>query len=430
MGIKIENAYALLRSGSAFEVKQTDIYLKGDKIAGVGKEPEGFQAEKRIDGKEKLVIPGLINCHTHGYMTVFRNYADDLSFDDWLMKNIMPMEDKLVLEDGYWGSMLACMEMIKTGTTCFLDMHMFQGQSVRAADEAGMRAVISRGLSGQGDDEGGKRRIREALAEMDEYKKSGDGRISFMLAPHAIYTCDNAYLETIIGLAKEKELGIHVHVSESLGEIEGARSSHNCSPVELLEKLGCFDVPTVAAHCVQVSEADMDILAAKKVSVATNPVSNLKLGNGFAPLTAMQKKGINICIGTDGAASNNALNLFREMGAVTLIHKGFNHDVKAVSAMDALNFATVNGAKALGLSKVTGKIEEGCKADLAIMNLNTPVFQPKNNLAAALAYSATGYEVETVIIDGKLVMENNILKSIDEERVYYEVNKITEKFKK
>ena len=249
-----------------------------------------------------------------------------------------------------------------------------------------------------------------------------------MLGPHAIYTCDNGYISEIAALAKEKGLGINVHLSESRFEVGSCMEQHGCSPVELLDKLGLFEMPVLAAHCVHLSDEDIELLAKRRVSVATNPISNMKLGNGFAPITRMQKAGINVCIGTDGAASNNALNLFREMGVLTLIHKGALEDAQAVSAIDALNFATVGGARALGLD--AGEIAPGKKADIAILKLGLPHLQPLNNPVSGLCYSANGSEVESVMIDGKFVMENREMLTVDEERVFFEVNEIRRKFGK
>ena len=428
MGILIKNITAMLEDGGLFVTKVCDLYVEGDTIAAIDTAPEGFTAGKVIDGTGRLAIPGLINAHTHAYMTVFRNVADDLPFHEWLMGTIDPLEAKLTAEDGYWGAMLGCMEMLRTGTTTFVDMHMFEGQSVRAAAESGMRAVISRGLvGGESDKEGGARRIREALGEMAFADTlSHNGRISFRLAPHAIYTCDNGYMKEIIALAKEKALGINIHLSESHFEVDSCAAQHGCSPVELLDSLGLFELPVLAAHCVHLSDADIALLAKRGVHVATNPISNMKLGNGFAPIPKLQKAGVNICIGTDGAASNNTLNLFREMGIVTLIHKGVAEDAVAVSAQDALHFATVNGAKALGLN--TGLIAPGKKADIAILNLDVPQFQPLNNPVSGLCYAAGGSEVETVLVDGRVVMENRRMLTLDEERIYFEVNRIREKF--
>lgn len=416
MTIHLKNILALLPDDSGYKTEKTDIYISNGVIDAIGTAPDGFTAEKTIDGEDKLVIPGLVNCHTHTYMSLFRNLADDLSFGDWLFKNIMPMEDKLTDEDAYWGAMLACVEMLKSGTTCFLDMHMFKNMTAKAAVESGMRAVISRGLVGNGrNDEGGIRRINDTREEMKNF--ADNDRLTFMLAPHAIYTTDAEYLSLCIDTAKELNLPLNIHLSETTNEVETAYKQYGCSPVEYLEKLGFFDVKTVAAHCVHLSDNDIEILAKHNVSVALNPMSNLKLGNGFAPVIKMQDAGINLCIGTDSAASNNTLNMFSDMNYTALVHKGTNENAQAVSANDVLGFATRNGAKALGLDNV-GEIKVGMKADLAILDINRPQFFPRNNLVSALVYSANGSEVETVIVDGEIVLENGRTTLIDEKLVY------------
>lgn len=426
MNIKIENILAVVNDENDYEIKETDIFIKDGIITGIGESENDFIPEKIIDGKDKLAIPGLINCHTHTYMSLFRNIADDLAFDEWLFKNIMPREDKLNPEDAYWGAMLACTEMIKTGTTCFLDMHMFKNQTAETAVKSGMRAVISRGLSGEDrNDDGAVRRINEAFDEIERWKDNK--RLSFMLAPHAIYTCGTDYIKFIIKKAKEYDISLHTHLSETRYEVSEAKKNYEMTPVEYLDSLGFFEVNTVAAHCVHLEENDFKILKEKHVNVALNPISNMKLGNGFAPVYKMLEKGINICLGTDSAASNNSLNLFSDMNCTALIHKGVNENAQAVNAFEVFKAATINGAKALSLN--TGQIKVGKAADLAILNLNCPQFRPKNNIMAALSYSANGSEVETVIIDGEIVMENKKLCFIDEEEVYRNAERIAEKIK-
>ena len=312
--------------------------------------------------------------------------------------------------------------MMKSGTTCFNDMQMNIHQTTRAVKESGMRAVISRGLVGEGDNEAGQMRLSQAYEERDAAKDCD--RLTFMLGPHAPYTCDDAYMRIISEEAKKNHMGIHVHLSESESEIQQIKEKYGCSPIEMADKNGLFDVPAIAAHCVQITESDMDILKEKNVSVVTNPASNMKLGNGFAPVPRMMEKGINVCLGTDGAASNNSLNLFHELSLLTLIHKGVNRTPQCVSAREGLRIATINGAKALGLEKETGSLEVGKKADIAILDLNTPSLTPRNNLIAGLSYSANGSEVETVIIDGKVTMENRKVLTLDEELVYQKINEI------
>ena len=422
MGIVLKNISAILPNGEKDEVKETSIYIEGDRIVAIGDAPEGFAEEKVIDGKDKLVIPGLINCHTHSYMAFMRNVADDLSFMDWLFGTIDPIEQQMTDEDTYWGACLAILEMMKSGTTCFNDMQMNIHQTTRAVKESGMRAVISRGLVGSGNDEAGQVRLAQAYEERDAAKDCD--RLTFMLGPHAPYTCDDGFMRIVSDEAKKNNMRIHVHLSESVSEIEQIKEKYGCTPIEMANNNGLFDVPAIAAHCVQVDDKDIAILKEKGVSVVTNPASNMKLGNGFAPVDKMLEAGVNVCLGTDGAASNNSLNMFHELSLLTLIHKGVNKTPQCVSAREGFRIATINGAKALGLEKEIGSIEVGKKADLAILNLNTPSLTPRNNLIAGLSYSANGSEVETVIIDGKITMENRKVLTMDEELVYKKVNDI------
>ena len=425
MGIVLKNILALLPEDDRDVIRETDIYIEGSRIVSVGKRPEGFSEDRVIDGKDRLAIPGLVNCHTHSYMSFMRNVADDLSFMDWLFGTIDPIEQQMTDEDTYWGACLAIIEMMKSGTTCFNDMQMNIHQTTRAVRESGMRAVISRGLVGSGNDEGGQMRLRQAYEERDAAKDCD--RLSFVLGPHAPYTCDEAYLKIVAEEAKKNGMGIHIHLSESESEIGQIREKYGCSPIALADRCGLFDVPAVAAHCVQIDEADMDILKAKNVSVVTNPASNMKLGNGFAPVAGMLAKGINVCLGTDGAASNNCLNMFHELSLLTLIHKGTGRTPQCVSAREGFRIATMNGARALGMEKEIGSIEVGKKADLAILDLNTPSLTPRNNLIAGLSYSANGSEVETVLIDGKITMENRKLLTVDEQLVYRKIQEIIER---
>ena len=422
MGIVLKDILAVLPAGDKDEVKETTIYIEGNRIEAIGERPQGFHEEKVIDGKDRLVIPGLINCHTHSYMAFMRNVADDLSFMDWLFGTIDPIEQQMTDEDTYWGACLAIIEMIKSGTTCFNDMQMNIHQTTRAVKESGMRAVISRGLIGSGHDEAGQMRLRQAYEERDAAKDCD--RLSFMLGPHAPYTCDDGFMRVVSEEAKKNGMRIHVHLSESVSEMEQIREKYGLTPIEMADRNGLFDVPAIAAHCVQVTDEDIAILKGKKVSVVTNPASNMKLGNGFAPIGKMVEMGVNVCLGTDGAASNNSLNMFRELGLLTLIHKGVNKTPQCISAREGFRIATINGAKALGLEEETGSIEAGKKADLVILDLNTPSLTPRNNLIAGLSYSANGSEVETVIIDGKIVMEDRKVLTMDEELVYKKINEI------
>ena len=423
MSIIIKNADVLFWEPTC-HVRREDLFLAGGQIAAVGKVSGDFPTIplRVIDGSGKLVIPGLVNCHTHAYMSIFRNYADDLPFDKWLFQKIMPAEDALTAEEAYWCNLLSCLEMIKTGTTCFTDMHMFKHQSVRAASESGLRAVISRGLVGESaDDPAARKRLEEAFEEMDA---AGNSRITFMLGPHAIYSCGEALLRELPAIALEKNLGVQIHLSESRKEFDDCMQKHGSTPAAFLDSLGFFSVPVLAAHCVHLTDADIEILAGRKVSVATNPVSNMKLGNGFAPAAKLLAAGVNLCVGTDGASSNNTLNMFRELSILSYIQKGADKDALRFPADKTLEYGILGGAKALGLSDKIGSIEPGKRADLVLIDLGKPWLQPVNNPAASLVYSATGSEVDTVIIDGEIIMENGQVNTLDEERIFREVDKI------
>lgn len=428
MGILLRNILAVLpENGKVSEsekdvIKETSICIEGQRIVAIGDIPADFKADKVIDGHDRLVIPGLINCHTHSYMAFMRNVADDLSFMDWLFGTIDPIEQKMTDEDAYQGARLAIIEMMKSGTTCFNDMQMNIHQTTRAVKESGMRAMISRGLVGSGDDEAGRSRLAQAFEEKEAF--SDCDRLTFMLGPHAPYTCDDAFMRIVSNKAKENNMGIHVHLSESESEISQIKEKYGCTPIEMAEKNGLFDVNCIAAHCVQVTDSDIEILKKKNVSVVTNPASNMKLGNGFAPVKKFLDAGVNVCLGTDGAASNNSLNMFHEMSLLALIHKGVNRTPQCVSAQETFRIATFNGAKALGLENEIGSIEVGKKADIALLNLDTPSLTPVNNLIAGLSYSANGSEVDTVIIDGKVTMEGRKILTMDEGETYARVNEI------
>ena len=422
MGTIIANTLAILPDGTGHAAGRHDIFIEGSDIVGIDETPEGFSADEVIDGSRRLTIPGLINAHTHTYMSMMRNVADDLSFTDWLFGTIEPIEDRMEPEDAYWASLLGQIEMIKSGTTCFNDQQMHIGQTTRAVVESGMRSIICRGLVG-GERDLDERRIREALRERDAF--AGCDRLTFRLGPHAPYSCGPGYLRGVAEVAKREGMGIHIHIAEGQVESDNMLRDHGCTPVEYVRDAGIFEMPTIAAHCIRVSESDRAILAENGVSVVTNPASNMKLGNGFAPVPEMVAAGINVCLGTDGAASNNAQNMFREMGLLALIHKGTHGTPQCISADEVLDMATRNGAKALGLN--TGSIEVGRKADLALLDLGAPSLTPLNNPVAALAYSANGSEVTDVIIDGRTVMRDRELTTIDEERVRCEIARICER---
>ena len=421
MNILIKDILTVLPDGA----ETRSVYIADDKIASTTTAPDGFKADKTISGAGKMLIPGLVNAHTHASMSLFRNCADDLLFNDWLFGRIMPLEDKLTGEDCYWSMLLSVMEMLRSGTTAFIDMYYFMDDLSRAVVDSGIRAVLSRGLQGGAEDrEGGETRLREALDSAERWK--GRGNLSFMLAPHAPYTCDEGYQREVAAEAKRGGFAINTHLAESLAEIETIKERYGCTPIELADRAGLLSATTVAAHCVQVTDSDISILAQRGVFVASNPVSNLKLANGVAPILKMRKAGVKVALGTDSSSSNNSLNMFRELSTLALLHKGVNHDAQAVTAREGFDIATKNGAAAMGRADI-GEIKPGYIADLVILDVDRPNMRPMNDPVAALAYSTTGAEVETVLVGGRILMENREFTTIDSERVYNEVDKICDR---
>jgi len=403
-----------------------DIYVHGTKIAGIDQVPAGFTLTDTVNGKGKLLIPGLINAHTHTYTSLFRNAIDDLAFEDWLHDHVIPYGNKLDEEDAYWGAMLSIVEMIKSGTTCYCDTHVHPEQEVRAVDVSGIRAVISRGLAGKDrTDAKGEARIAEAKSEMENW--SDHSRMKFRLAPYNIYSCGEEYFKFVREEAQRMNIGVIIKVSESRKEFDECMSTHGCTPVAYLDKLGLLTEKTLATNCVFLTDSDIKILAERGVNVALSPVTSLKLGNGFAPASKLMAAGINVCLSTENVAGNNSVNMFHEMNMAALIYKGYEKNPQAVSAANVLDFTTKNAAKALGFEGVLGEIKVGCKADLTIIDIENEHFMPANNPLSAIAYSANGSEVDTVIVDGKILLDKKQLKTIDVEHVYYAANRIAKK---
>lgn len=397
---------------------------EGDFCAKTAFAEESFEV---VDARDRLILPGLINLHTHAYMTVMRNYADDVDFNEWLFNRVMPVEDTLPMEGAYWSSLLGLMEMVRTGTTCFADMHMFEGQSARAARDLGMRAYIGRGLVGEDLYSDGLSRFEQCLREQAAYESD---LVKFVLAPHAIYSCSPRLYAQVAEEGRKRGMLLETHLSESDFEVDSALEKYGKTPVAVLRDTGFLTEKTLLAHCVKMRGDDIQILKAQGATVVTNPASNAKLGNGFAPVTEFVEAGVNVTIGTDGVCSNNSLNLFREMGLLSTIHKGVCRDSTKAPAKQVVRMATANAARALGRAGELGTLCAGAEADLAFLDLKSPSMIPRNNLLASLCYSANGGEVESVMIGGKFVMKDRHFPDIDEERVRFEVEAMAEKYLK
>jgi len=433
MNYRITNAKLLLCDENGFYVENGALTIENGEITAVESgeitamesgetaTPETIDSSRfeTVDAAGRLVMPGLINAHTHAYMTLLRNYADDVDFGEWLFNRVMPVEDRLPVESAYWLNLLAFAEMFKSGTTSYVDMHMSKCMSAKAAKACHIRAFIGRGLVGTDLFGDGLTRYEEALAEKKEYES---GLIRFILSPHAPYSCSEKLYRQVTEESEKLGLLRQTHLSEGAAEVESILKEHGKTPVEWLYDIGFLSEKTLLAHCVQMRKNDIELIAKSGASVVTNPASNAKLGNGFAPISAMDAAGINICLGTDGTSSNNTLNMFREMGLLSLIHKGLEKDPTAMPAQKVVAAATVNGAKALNMKEKIGVIAPGARADLIFIDLDSPSLFPNNNIVSSLVYSANGSEVESVMVDGEFVMKKRELLTIDYERVRYEVN--------
>lgn len=421
MSLLIKNITLVPMTGKEEVVEKTNIYIEGDKIIYIGELREDIKVTKTIDGQNKVAMPGLINAHTHIGMSLLRNYADDLPLHEWLTQKIWPVEAKLTAEDVYWGSLLSMVEMIQSGTTTFCDMYFFMDQVGKGLEESGIRGILTRGII----EESGKE--KEKLDDTRELYKNwhgkGEGRIKVMVAPHAPYTCSPAYLEDVMDLAHELDTGIHIHLSETKKEVEDSYKTYGKSPIKHVYDLGLFKLPTIAAHCVHVDESDIKILRENNVSPVNNPSSNLKLASGFAPIDEMLKFGVNVSLGTDGSSSNNNLNMFEEIHLASIVNKAVNMDAVSVPAITALKMATINGAKALLWDKEIGSIEIGKKADVILIDMDKSHLYPRHNIISSLAYSVQGSDVDTVIVDGKIIMEKREIKTLDVEKIMYNAEK-------
>lgn len=428
MAILLKNAQVVTLNDENKVLQNCCVGINGSIIDYIGDETNELYGkyEKVIDCKGKTVMPGFVNAHNHAAMTLYRNYADDMKLMDWLFNKIFPLEDRLTEDGAFWASMLAVVEMIKSGTTTFNDMYFFMNKTVEAVGSSGMRAMLSRGLQGETGEEDLDYRLSENLELFTNYNNSFDGRIKVALGPHSIYTCSVPYLKKLVKKSEDMNIPIHIHVSETREEVSNCKEKHGVSPVKLLDGLGMLKKNTVAAHCVIVDDEDMRILAERGVNVVHNSGSNLKLASGIAPVTKMLDLGINVCLGTDGASSNNNLDMLEEIRMATYLQKVSTDDPTALPVDTVLRMAAANGANALGFNNL-GTVEVGMLADLIIINTEKAQYYPKYNIKSAIVYSGSSSDVETVIINGNLVMENRNLITVDEERVLYKVQRWAEK---
>jgi 5-methylthioadenosine/S-adenosylhomocysteine deaminase len=423
--ILIKNADWIITQNPKREVlKKSSIYIEGNRIVEIGK--PRVEADFIIDGRNKVILPGLINTHTHLGMTVLRGCLDDMELHEWL-KKCWTLESKFTKKDVYYSSLLGCSEMIKNGITCFHDMYYFGDEVLKAADESGMRGIFSQTIVDSSYIQEFKTPDQALkIATRLKRKWKGNERTMVNLGPHAIYTCSKETLIKTKQFAEENDFSIHVHLSETKKEVEDCLHKNGMRPVEYLKSIDFLSSNVLAVHCCWLNEKEIEILKENRVKVSHNPVSNMKTIAGIAPIPKMIDHGVCIGLGTDSAVSNNCLDLFQEMKVSTLIHKVNEYNPVVVPARKALEFATIEGAKALGLEKRIGSIEVGKKADIISIDLRRSNLQPvsgEETVISNLVYSAKGNDVCDVICDGKILVKDGELLTINEEKVYDEVNK-------
>lgn len=395
-----------------------------DTIAFVGGVPADFVPQRRIDCDGDILIPGLVNTHTHLAMTLFRNAADDMELSSWLRDRIWPLEEHLTAEDTYWGSLLACAELIKGGCVAVNDMYFFMDQVAQALADSGMRGLIARSvISG---DDGGFSRIEEAKALHREFNGAADDRIRVAISAHAEYTCSEETLCGCADAAQELRAPLHIHLSETYQEHEECKLRHQLTPLAYLSSLGMLHDRTLLAHCVHCDADDVALFGASRAHVLHCPQSNLKLGSGIAPVPLMLAHKVNISLGTDGAASNNNLDMFEEMRLAALLHKGVTMNATEVNARQALCMATANGAAALGFH--SGMLEPGYKADVVRINTHTPAMLPLNDPVAAVVYSASTADVRLTMVNGRVLYEDGEFYTLDMDRIEAEVTRRKERY--
>jgi len=405
---------------------QKNMYVatKGDLISYIGDTPPMENFGEEMDGKNRLLMPGFFNCHAHSPMTLLRGYGENLNLQDWLTKKIFPFEAKLDAGKVYWGMMLAIAESIRFGIVSTTDMYYFCEDMARAILDTGVKNNIGRGVTNfTGGDLWALDAGKESRVLFEQYHGAGEGKIRIDMSLHAEYTSDERTVRQLAEYANEVGSNVHVHVSETMLEHEECKQRHGGrTPAAYLNDCGFFDRPATAAHCVWLEDEDFDILKEKGVTVACNPISNIKLASGTCNVPKLFDKGINVALGTDGVASNNSLNFMEDMKFFALLPKGIHNRLTAVSPEEVLTVATRNGAASQGRFD-TGILKTGYKADLIMLDISGPSMHPAHDLISNIVLAASGSDVVMTMVDGKVLYKQGEFLTLDIEKVIYQAEK-------
>ena len=418
----ITNAYVLDMLGDEPDIKRSDILIEDNIIVKMERDLSEEVVDEKINAKNMVVMPGLVNTHTHLAMSIFRGYKDDRKLMDWLENAIFPVEDKFESEDIYWNSYLSCLEMLRSGTTTCNDMYFGMNKVIEAIENTGLRALVAWSMT---DDS-----IRDKVEKTREYAKKYNvpgSRIKVITSPHAPYSCNPDTIKLCVDLAKELNTSLHIHLSETLDEEETIRERYNKRGTEYLNDLGVFDVPVILAHGIYISDSDIEILKNVKGGIAHNPISNCKLSSGICDVVKLRRNGINVGLGTDGIGSTTTLDMFEEMKTAAYLQKVNTMEPTSIKAYDILKMATIEGAKVLGLDDEIGTLEPGKKADMIFIRTDKLHLCPDNDVCTNIVYSANGSDVDTVMIDGKIIMQNRKMINLDEKEVMKQVKKIAKR---
>jgi len=412
----------LLIKNILLDVKKRDILIRDNIIEKIGSHLSP-DAERVVEGKGKYAIPGFVNMHTHAAMTIMRGIGEDLSLMDWLHNLIWPTEKRLTSEMVYWGTKLACLEMIKSGTTCFNDQYWYLSEAQKAAEEMGLRSVQPFVILDLLDESRSEKIIEECI-EAYEKSDSWPERNTFAIGVHSPYSVSAKMLKWAADFARERNSLVHLHLSETFAENQECIDQHGMTPTQYLDSFGLLAPNVLAAHCLWIDDKDIPLLAKRGVTVIHNINSNLKIASGYKfKYNEFRDAGVRVTLGTDGCASSNNLDMLETMKTSALIQKGWRRDPTAMPLNELLDLATINGATALGIR--SGKIEEGYLADISLVDVNNYAFTPNINFLANLVYSANSSCIDTVICDGRVLMERREVQG--EEEILKEINRLYRK---
>ncbi|PKO24026.1 MAG: N-ethylammeline chlorohydrolase [Chloroflexi bacterium HGW-Chloroflexi-1] len=419
--ILIRHADIITLNAGGRILRDAEIAIENGLIAALGTAPADFEPDETVDATDHIVMPGFHNAHTHSPMTLVRGWAEDMPLERWLNDRIWRAESALTADDVYWGAALAAAEMIRGGTVGFADHYFYMDRVAQVVTESGLRANLAWGVFGAESGEVGA--TLPGIADfVAGWQGAADGRIRTMLGPHSPYTCSPQFLARTAAAAARLGVGIHIHLAESMEQVEHSLAHYDLTPVEMLDRNGVLDVPVLAAHAIYLTEADRTILASRQVTVVQCPTCHMKLGMGVTPVPALQAAGVNVALGTDGPASNNALDMLQEARHAALLQKLHGLDPELMAGDLVLRMATQNGARALGFP-LSGELSPGHYADLIMIDCATPRMRPRHDLVANVLYAAGSADVSDVMVAGRWLMRRRVLLTLDEARILDEAER-------